>query len=286
MQALEIKNLTKNFKEFTLDNINLSLPKGYIMGYIGQNGAGKTTTIKLIMNHLKIDSGSISVFGQSYMDDEQTYKDMIGYIPDECMFPTMFTLKDITKLMSSFYSSFDQEKFLKLVQKWNLSSTKKIKDYSKGMKMKLMFATVLCRQTKLLILDEPTSGLDPVMRSEILELLQEYISDGERSVIFSTHIVSDLEGIADYLTFIDSGKLIFSDTKDNVMEKFIIVKGDPKELPSELKRKMIGLKSTAYGFCGLTLKSNKALFSSGFAVEVPSIDDIVVYHINGIRGAM
>lgn len=286
MQALEIKNLTKNFKEFTLDNINLSLPKGYIMGYIGQNGAGKTTTIKLIMNHLKIDSGSISVFGQSYMDDEQTYKDMIGYIPDECMFPTMFTLKDITKLMSSFYSSFDQEKFMKLAEKWNLSSTKKIKDYSKGMKMKLMFATVLCRKTKLLILDEPTSGLDPVMRSEILELLQEYISDGERSVIFSTHIVSDLEGIADYLTFIDSGKLIFSDTKDNIMEKFIIVKGDPKELTSELKRKMIGLKSTAYGFCGLTLKSNKSLFSSGFAVEVPSIDDIVVYHINGIRGAM
>ena len=286
MQALEIKNLTKNFKEFTLDNINLSLPKGYIMGYIGQNGAGKTTTIKLIMNHLKIDSGSISVFGQSYMDDEQTYKDMIGYIPDECMFPTMFTLKDITKLMSSFYSSFDQEKFKQLADKWNLSSTKKIKDYSKGMKMKLMFATVLCRKTKLLILDEPTSGLDPVMRSEILELLQEYISDGERSVIFSTHIVSDLEGIADYLTFIDSGKLIFSDTKDNVMEKFIIVKGDPKELTSELKSKMIGLKSTAYGFCGLTLKCNKALFSSGFAVEGPSIDDIVVYHINGIRGAM
>ncbi|WP_243156271.1 ABC transporter ATP-binding protein [Clostridium sp. C2-6-12] len=199
MNALEIKNLSKKLKGFSLKNINLELPKGYILGYIGQNGAGKTTTIKLIMNQLKPDSGEIRVFGKEYEDDEAGYKDMIGFIGDECYFPICFTLKDIVNMLKDFYSSFDEIKFREYAERWDLPYKKKIKDFSKGMKAKLAFASVLSRDTKLLLLDEPTSGLDPVVRSEVLELLQEYISDGERSVIFSTHIMSDLEKITDYL---------------------------------------------------------------------------------------
>lgn len=286
MYALEIKNLNKDFENFSIKNINLKLPVGYILGYVGQNGAGKTTTIRLIMEQLKRDSGEISVFGKKYSDDEIAFKNMIGFIADESYFPGTFTSKDIMKTMKSFYTSFDEKKFKAYMKKWKLPEEKMIKDFSKGMKMKLMFASVLSRETKLLILDEPTGGLDPVIRSEILDELQNYISDGSRSVIFSTHIMSDLEKIADYLFFIDEGKMIFNDTKDNVLENFLLIKGGSNELTPQIKKKLIGLKKSTIGFEGLIKSNVREHLERGLLLEKPSLEDIVVFHINGVKEAI
>lgn len=236
MNALEIENLNKKLNGFNINNINLELPKGYILGYIGQNGAGKTTTMKLIMNQLKKDNGEIRIFGKQYEEDEAGYKDMIGFIADECYFPTCFTLKEVINTLKDFYSSFNEEKFKEYVNRWELPYKKKIKEFSKGMKVKLAFASILSRNTKLLLLDEPTSGLDPVVRSDVLEMLQDYISDGERSVIFSTHIMSDLEKITDYLYFINNGEKVFYDTTENVLENHLLVKGGTGELTEEVKK--------------------------------------------------
>jgi len=280
MNALEIKKLNKTFKEFSIKNIDLELPKGYILGYIGQNGAGKTSTIKLIMNQLKKDSGEIKVFGKEYEDDEVEYKDMIGFIGDECYFPTCFTLKDIINTLKDFYNSFDEAKFKEYVNKWNLPYGKKIKEFSKGMKAKLSFASVLSRDTKLLLLDEPTSGLDPVVRSEVLEILQDYISDGERSVIFSTHIMSDLEKITDYLYFINKGEKVFFDTTETVLENYLIVKGGKEDLNLEVKEKLIGYKTTNIGFKGLIYSKDREFLDKSLLFEKPSMEDIVVFYIN------
>ena len=283
MNALEIKKLNKIFNGFSLKNINLELPKGYILGYIGQNGSGKTTTIKLIMNQLKKDSGEIKIFGKEYEDDEVKYKDMIGFIGDECYFPTCFTLKDVINTLKDFYDSFDEVKFREYAEKWELPYKKKIKEFSKGMKVKLSFASVLSRDTKLLLLDEPTSGLDPVVRSEVLEILQEYISDGERSVIFSTHIMSDLEKITDYLYFINEGEKVFYDTTENVLENHLVVKGGIEDLKTEVKEKLIGYKSSNIGFEGLIYSEDKEYLAENLLFEKPSMDDIVVFYINGVR---
>lgn len=285
MYALEIKDLSKSFKTFSLEEINLKLPQGYILGYVGQNGAGKTTTIKLIMEQLKRDSGDITVYGKKY-DDEIAYKNMIGFIADECYFPGCFTLKDIIVTLKSFYKSFDEFKFREYMKKWELPGNKKISEFSKGMKMKLMFASVLSRDTKLLIVDEPTSGLDPVIRSEILEILQEYISDGKKSVLFSTHNMSDLEKIADYLYFIDKGKTIFNDVKDNVLESFLLVKGGKNDLTPHLRDKLIGFKKSNIGFEGLISFEDRKFVDKGLLLEKPSVDDIVIFHINGAKEAM
>ena len=280
MNALEIRNLNKTFKGFSLKNINLELPKGYILGYIGQNGSGKTTTIKLIMNQLKRDSGDIKIFGKEFEDDEAGYKDMIGFIGDECYFPTCFTLKDVINTLKDFYSSFDEKKFEGYVEKWELPYKKKIKEFSKGMKAKLSFASVLSRDTKLLLLDEPTSGLDPVVRSEVLEILQDYISDGERSVIFSTHIMSDLEKITDYLYFINKGEKVFFDTTETVLENYLIVKGGKEDLNLEVKEKLIGYKTTNIGFKGLIYSKDREFLDKSLLFEKPSMEDIVVFYIN------
>lgn len=283
MNALEIKNLNKIFERFKIKNINLELPKGYIMGYIGQNGAGKTTTMKLIMNHIKKDSGEIKIFGKEYDEDEAGYKDMIGFIGDECYFPTCFTLKDVIKTLKDFYSSFDETKFKKYTEEWQLPYKKKIKEFSKGMKVKLAFASVLSRDTKLLLLDEPTSGLDPVIRSEILEILQDYIADGERSVLFSTHITSDLEKITDYLFFINRGEKVFNDTTENVLEDHLLVKGGINDLTEEIKEKLIGYKSSNYGFEGLINSKDKQYINENLLLEKPSMDEIIVFYISGMR---
>lgn len=284
MNALEIKNLNKDFGEFALKNINIELPKGYILGYVGQNGAGKTTTIKLIMNQLKRNSGEIRVFGNEYEDNEVMYKDIIGFIGDESYFPSCFTLKDVINTLKDFYDSFDENIFKEYVEKWKLPYKKKIKDFSKGMKVKLAFAGVLSRETKLLLLDEPTSGLDPVIRNEVLEILQEYISDGERSVLFSTHITSDLEKIADYLYFIDNGKMIFKDTTDEILDNHLVVKGGIEDLTLELKEKLIGYEKSRIGFQGLIYSKDKQCLSTELLFEKPSMDDIIVFYINGERG--
>lgn len=279
MELLEVKNISKRYDGFSLEDISFSLPSGYIMGYIGQNGAGKTTTISLITHIRKAHTGEIWVDGIQYEEDPVRYKESIGYISEEIGFSPTFTLKDIRIILRDFYPSFRKEAFDELARKWDLPEKKKIGEFSKGMKIKLMFATVFARETKLLILDEATNGLDPVVRQEVLSLLQEYIADGAHSVLFSTHILSDLEQIADYIYFIHDGKKILYDTKDELLENFLLVRGSKNAVNETLGRELIGIAQNAYGFEAI-LPSDKAdLIPAGLVYEKPVIDQIVIHFI-------
>ncbi len=276
---LEVSNLTKRYREFTLDNISFHLPKGYIMGYVGQNGAGKSTTINCITHLCNANEGTIRLDGMTYEDSPEKYKEMIGFIGDESYFPKEMCLKDIRKIHKNFYKNFDEAKFDGLVTKFKLPEKKKLSEYSRGMKVKLMFAGALARDTKLLLLDEATNGLDPVIRSEILELLQEYISDGERSILFSTHMLEDLEQIADYIILIDNGKLYINETKDELLENYILIKGQLSEVPEETKKHLIGISNHEFGFTALIKSDDAAFIPKGFVTDKPSIDQIMIHTI-------
>ena len=279
MELLEVCNISKHYKNFSLENIDFVLPKGYIMGYVGQNGAGKSTTLDLITNLRKCAAGEIYVDGITYNEDTVRYKESIGYIGDAFYYPDNFTVKNIRGILKNFYASFSVEKFNELLQKWKLSDKMKVKDFSRGMKVKLMFASVLARDTKLLVLDEATNGLDPVVRVEVLKLLQEYIADGERSVIFSTHILSDLEQIADYIYFIHDGKKVLYDAKDELMENYLLVKGERRAVTPQIAKELIGITDNAYGFEAILPSDRANLLTKEFLFEKPTIDEIVVHYI-------
>lgn len=283
MELLEVRNLSKHYKSFDLQDINFTLPKGYIMGYVGPNGSGKSTTLNLITDICKCTEGEIRINGISCKEDPVTYKEYIGYIGDEFYFPDNFRVKNIAKVLKKFYPTFSTEKFNGFLQRWSLPEKKPIKDFSRGMKVMLMFASVLSRDTKLLVLDEATNGLDPVMRTEILQLLQEYVMDGERSVIFSTHILSDLEQIADYIYFIHQGRTVLYDAKDELVESFLLVKGEKSAVSGELGKELIGMVDNAYGFEALLPSDKAGLLGSGFHYEKPNIDQIVVHYIKDGR---
>lgn len=284
MELLEVCNLSKHYKTFSLENINFTLPKGYIMGYVGQNGAGKSTTLNMITNICKCNSGEIYVDGISCGEDEIRYKECIGYIGDEFYFPDNFRVGDIRRVLGGFYATFSGEKFDELTKRWKLGKKLQLKDFSRGMKVKLMFASVLARETKLLVLDEATNGLDPVVRAEILKILQEYIADGERSVIFSTHILSDLEQIADFVYFIHEGKTVLYDAKDDLMENFLLVKGERKAVTAKLQEGLIGIIDNAYGFEAILPSDKVGLLTNEFHFERPTIDQIVIHYIKELEG--
>lgn len=284
MNLLEVKGATKKYKEFTLNNISFALPKGYIMGYVGQNGAGKTTTIRLITHICNANAGEIHIDGMSYEENPIRYKEMIGFVGDESYFPLEFSAREVRTILKDFYPSFRPNEFDELLQKWNIPKEQKIGEYSKGMKVKLMFATVFARDSKLLILDEATSGLDPVVRKEILDLLQEYVADGEKSILFSTHILDELEQIADYITFIDHGSLIISESKDDLMESYIIVKGESNGLTSTLRRKLIGMTEGAFGFEALIKAEDVTAFSREYVIEKPTMNQLMIHLVEEGRG--
>lgn len=279
MELLEVKNLSKHYKTFDLKDISFTLPRGYIMGYVGPNGSGKTTTLNLITGILKCGGGEVYIDGRTCKEDVTGYREQIGYVGDESYFPDNFTAKDIRRVLKFFYGTFSEEKFNGFLKKWNLPEKKQVKDYSRGMKVMLMFAAVLSRDTKLLVLDEATNGLDPMMRTEILKLLQEYVMDGRKSVIFSTHILSDLEQIADYIYFIDEGRTILYDAKDELIENFLLVKGENGAVPPALRRELIGLEENAYGFEAILPSEKAELLGNAFLVEKPTIDNIVIHYI-------
>ncbi len=281
---LEVSNISKHFKHFDLADISFSLPAGYIMGYVGRNGAGKTTTINLITHLMNADTGEIRINGKTYGEDAIGYKEAIGYVGDESYFPGELQVRDIGVILKDFYPTFDGEKFDRLITEWELPEKMMIRKFSKGMKVKLMFAAVFARETRLLILDEATSGLDPAIRHEILELLQEYIEDGQRSILFSTHILDDLEQIADYVCFIDNGKKVLCDYKEAILENYVMVKGGPEDLTAEISADLIGIIKSRVGFEGI-MKSEKAkLLTAQFLhrkmlVEKTDIDKVVLHFI-------
>ena len=275
--VLEINNITKDYKKFKIDNISFNLPKGYIMGFIGANGAGKTTTIKLILNMIKRESGEIKVFGLDNIREEERIKEQIGVVFDECYYLEDWTLNDVEKAVSMFYKNWNSSIYEKYLKEFNLARDKKVKDLSRGMRMKLMIAVAFSHEAKLLILDEPTSGLDPVARDEFLDILRDYIEDEEKSVIFSSHITSDIEKIADYITYINNGKIIFTGEKDEFLEKYCIIKGGKEDITESQKKEIIGLRIHSTGFEGLIELKKAVGFSSKVIIEKASLDEIMIY---------
>ncbi len=278
---LEVNALCKSYNNFNLSNISFALPEGYIMGYIGKNGAGKTTTINLITHLCRAKSGTVVIDGLCYEDNPHAYLEKIGYIGDESFFPPMFRLNDIRQILKISYRSFDEHKFMELVKHYQLPAKKKVMEYSRGMKVKLMFASILARDTKLLILDEATNGLDPAMRDEIIHLLQDYVADGKHSILFSTHMLSDLEQIADYIAFIDNGSIYLNDTKEEILESFIMLKGEEQDLTQEMEAKLIGKRSGQFGFEAIISANDAIFFGSKFITEKTNLDKIMIHHITG-----
>lgn len=273
---LEIKGLGKSFGDFTLEGINLSLEPGYIMGLVGGNGAGKTTTINLILNKISKDSGVIKVFGLDHIKNEKQVKEDLGVIFDEAGVVSEWTLREVEKAYKPFYKAWDSKKYYTYLEEFGLNSHTKVKDLSRGMTVKLMLATAFAHDAKLLILDEPTSGLDPASRDTLMEMLQAYIEDGTKSVLFSTHITSDLEKVADYITCIEQGKLFFTGTKDELLESYRRIKGGPGAYQG-YEKWIIGLRKYTTGFEGMIKYEHVKQVSREFEVENVSIEDILIF---------
>ena len=253
------------------------------MGFIGPNGAGKSTTIKLIMNLIRKDSGEIKVFGLDSVKNEREIKERIGFVYDDSYFYEDLTCESMKKIIAPFYKTWDEKLYKKYMDEFSLPRDKKIKELSKGMRMKYSIILALSHNAELIIMDEPTSGLDPIVRAEILDVFRDIIQDENKSLIFSSHITTDLEKIADYITFINNGKIIFSDEKDSIIESYGIVKGDNELLDRDLEKEFISVKKSNFGFEGLTSNKDKVkkIFGNKVIIERPTIDDIMVYSVRG-----
>ncbi len=280
---LEISNLKKIYREFTLDNISLALPRGYIMGLVGPNGAGKSTTIKAIMNLINYDSGNIKLFGLDYENSEEEIKNKIGYVGEEQFFYEDMSVKWIEKFISQHYKQWHSDTFYSLLERFNVSSTKKVQELSKGMRVKLALALALAHNPELLILDEPTSGLDPVIRSEILKILLEVIQDENKSVLFSTHITEDVEKIADYVTYLIDGRIVLSAPKDELLEKWKVLHIKNGYEINDIENKLKGIEKNYFGISGLTDKYEEMkntlktyIEKDIVRVENTSIDQILI----------
>jgi ABC-2 type transport system ATP-binding protein len=282
-EILEVRNLAKNYPGFSLSNISFTLEKGYIMGFIGPNGAGKTTTIRLIMNLIRRNSGEIKVFGLDNIKDELEVKERVGFVYDENHFYNELSVLEMKKIIAPFYSKWDDSVFKDYLDRFELAPRKKIKDLSRGMKMKFSLVIALSHHADLLLLDEPTSGLDPIFRSELLDILAEIIQDENKSIFLSTHLTADLDKIADYITFINRGTLVFCEAKDTIMERYALVKGDNELLDEELKREFVGINQSKYGFTGLTrdVQRVRQVFGSSVLIEKASLEDIMLYTVRG-----
>ena len=230
MNALEIKNLCKRFSDFELKNLSLTLPGGCIMGLIGENGAGKSTTIKLILDILKKDSGSITILGKDNQDNLNLTKEDIGVVFDEPAFPQCMNAIQIGKVMQYTFRNWDAKCYSDLIQKFDLPRNKEFRDFSRGMKMKLSIATALSHNAKLLLLDEPTSGLDPVVRDQIVDMLYDFARDEDHSILISSHIVSDLEKLCDYIAFLRNGELLICDEKDRLLSEYALLRCSKEKL--------------------------------------------------------
>lgn len=274
--AIKIRNLSKKYSDFHLDNINIDLPKGCIMGFIGENGAGKSTTIKLILDLINRDSGSISVLGKDNKKELTSVKENIGVVMDECFFPENISAKDINLIMKNIYKTWDEQKFNSLLKNFQLPETKIIKDYSKGMKMKLSIATAMSHDSKLLIMDEATSGLDPIIRDEILDVFLEFIQNEEHSIFISSHIISDLEKICDYISFIHKGKIIFSEPKDRLLEDYGILKCSSEDFKNIDKNLIKGYRKNSFGMEVLVLKNN---IKGNYVIDKANIEDIMLFYV-------
>ncbi len=272
--AIEISGLRKQYRNFLLDNISFSVPAGFVCGFIGENGAGKTTTLKLILGMAMKDGGSIRLFGRPA--DEVSLKEDISVLFDQPYYQEEWTPADIEKAMRPFYKKWSSTAFCQYLERFSLDRKQKYKTMSRGMKIKLGMAVTLAHDSKLLLLDEPTSGLDPVGRDEILGIFRDYMVEENRTIFFSTHITSDLEKIADYITYIKAGKLIYSGLKDELTDRYCLVRGGTGDLPQTKRKQILGLREYPGGFDGMIETKFIAGFNANVITETVTLDDIMV----------
>lgn len=274
---LEVKNLTKKYDNFLLDNVSFSVPDGMIVGFIGQNGAGKTTTLKSIMRTVLPDGGSVVVDGKDMENFESQNKQVISFTTGAFEYYRNENLAKIAKVYSSFYDKWDQSAFDDYCKKFNLVTSKKVRELSAGMKVKFALALAMSHNAKLFIFDEPTSGLDPIARDELLDVFRDIVEDGDKSILFSTHITSDLDKCADIILFIADGKILLEEDKDQLLEEHVLVKGGLDQLNDRLKSRLIAYKTHQFGFTAL-MRRSELLSADNLAEEKPTLDDIMVYY--------
>ena len=284
--AMVIENLSKAYPGFALSEVSMTLPRGSIMGFIGENGAGKTTTIKLILNMLHRDSGSVRSLGKDNIKEEKAVKERLGVVLGDLNLPETMNGLKINSMMSGIYPGWEEDVFFSNLERFGLPKNRKIKAYSRGMKMKLSIAIALSHGAELLLLDEPTSGLDPIIRDEILDIFLDFIQDETHSIFVSTHIVEDLEKIADYITFIHKGRIILSEEKDTLLERFVILKGPKEGFAAFESSELIGYKEKRFGAEAMAeakVWRKKEAGAAGLVADPVRIQDIMLYYVKGER---
>ena len=279
MNAIELKGLIKEYPGFRLGSLDLTLSSGSIMGLVGENGAGKSTTIKLIMNAIKRDAGSVSVLG---VDNQSRafsgIKEDIGVVLDEAYYPEVLNSRDVGCVMAKTYRHWEPDTYENYLQRFGLPQDKAFRDYSRGMKMKLAIAVALSHQAKLLILDEATSGLDPMLRYEILDIFNEYTRQEDRSILLSSHIVSDLEKICDYIAFLHKGQLLLCEEKDRLLEEYALVRLSRERLADLPENSVVGVESDPYGVRALVRRD---MVPHDLPLEHTNLEDIILFLAKG-----
>ena len=279
MNAIEVKNVSKHYAGFSLQDVTLCLPRGTVLGLVGENGAGKSTLIKLIMNATGRDGGSIRVLG---VDNESmefdAVKEDIGVVLDEAYYPESLTAAKLNTVMKYTYKNWDEECYRRYLHLLNLPDNKAFKDFSRGMKMKLAISVALSHKAKLLVLDEATSGLDPMIRDEILDVFHDFIREDDHSILLSSHIVSDLEKVCDYIAFLHNGKLQFCEEKDVLLEQYAVIKLSHEDFEAMDEEAIISVKKTEYGVEALVKKS---AIPTGFSVEHTTLENIILFCAKG-----
>ena len=284
-KMLKIQNISKQLEGFQLYDINFELPKGYIMGLIGENGAGKTTLLNLILGLYKPTKGTITIDGMEYENHEKEIKNLLGYVLVDDIFPGEMTLLENAKMYGKYYENYETSIFLQYCQRLQLVETKKYKQLSKGEKLKFQFAFALSHQPKLLILDEPTANFDPDFRKEFLSILAEFVSHGEKSVLLATHITEDLDRIADYVTFLHKGEVKFSMDRKTLEQSYRLVSGEDYKINLINKERIIFKEKGKYGSKALVMHRRFSNYSDGVEVETPSIEDIMYYMLKGEKSS-
>ncbi len=277
--AMELRNLRKEYKHFTLDNVSLSLPMGCIMGFIGENGAGKSTTIKAVMGLIAKDGGEIRLLGKDPFADRSVMEE-VGLVLDSGFFPPEMNAKQLGKSLSRIYKHWNQAAYYGYLQRFDIALDKRVKEYSRGMVMKFSLAVALSHGARLLVLDEATSGLDPIVRDDILDILYDFIQDEDHSVFLSSHITGDLEKIADYITFIHQGKLLMTGEKDSLLDTYGLYHCTGEQLADLPPEAVAGYRKSEFGVTALVKRYQ---MPGHAAVEPATLDDIMLYSIKGKR---
>lgn len=281
-KVIELENINKSFSGFSINNLNLSINKGYVTGFVGANGSGKSTTIKMIMNLIKPDSGHLKIFGMNHDDNEKDIKQKIGFVYDDNIYYEGLNLRDLQKIIAPAYHDWDKSSFNHYIDKFKLPLNKPIKNFSKGMRMKASLVLALSHNPELIIMDEPTAGLDPVFRKDLLNTLQKIMIDENKSIFFSTHITSDLEKIADYIVFVKDGKIIFNHSINTLQNDFALVRGDRSLIDRDTAQEFEHINYKGENFEAMTTKPKEIaeIFGDEVVIDKISLEDIM-YFFNG-----